>query len=273
VLPFGVLPKGENRVPIHCLLVETPASGLVLVDTGIGRQDYAESTSRLGLGFASLLRGGPEDTAIAQVEALGYRREDVRHLVVTHLDLDHAGGIHDFPHAALHVMRAERDVAIAPKGRDAVRYRPVQWSEHKNVHCYDPTDGERFHGFELVRNLVGLPPEISMMPLAGHTRGHACVVVHSNEGDRDVASDAAIWVHCGDAYFSRQSILGGRAPAILAHYERMLAVDKDAIARNHQRLGELQGVPGVRIFCAHDPIELQESQSWQRTQPSFAKRS
>ncbi|MFD0510570.1 MBL fold metallo-hydrolase [Streptomyces aureus] len=30
---------------------------------------------------------------------LGYAVDDVRHIVLTHLDLDHAGGLPDFPRA------------------------------------------------------------------------------------------------------------------------------------------------------------------------------
>ncbi|WP_223281445.1 MBL fold metallo-hydrolase [Streptomyces antnestii] len=40
------------------------------------------------------------ETAVRQVAALGYDIEDVRHIVLTHLDLDHAGGLRDFPPAA-----------------------------------------------------------------------------------------------------------------------------------------------------------------------------
>jgi hypothetical protein len=40
------------QLACHVLLVETPASGLVLVDTGLGTADYAGISSRLGWGFA-----------------------------------------------------------------------------------------------------------------------------------------------------------------------------------------------------------------------------
>ncbi len=37
------------------------------------------------------------------MKRLGYSINDVRHIILTHLDLDHAGGLHDFPNAAVHV--------------------------------------------------------------------------------------------------------------------------------------------------------------------------
>jgi glyoxylase-like metal-dependent hydrolase (beta-lactamase superfamily II) len=42
-----------------------------------------------------------------QVERLGYRREDVRHIVLTHLDMDHAGGLRVFQ-TLIELKRQER---------------------------------------------------------------------------------------------------------------------------------------------------------------------
>src|SRR3954471_1150500 len=84
----------------QCLLVETERDGLVLVDSGFGTRDLAGHTgiSRM---FRTLVRPtlDPAEPAVAQVAALGFDPADVRHVVVTHLDLDHAGGIADFPNA------------------------------------------------------------------------------------------------------------------------------------------------------------------------------
>ncbi|WP_051484150.1 MBL fold metallo-hydrolase [Rhizobium sp. CF080] len=48
-----------------------------------------------------------EDTAAWQIQSLGYPARDVRHIVLTHLDFDHAGGIADFPRARIHVLTDE----------------------------------------------------------------------------------------------------------------------------------------------------------------------
>ncbi|HBH16463.1 MAG TPA: MBL fold metallo-hydrolase, partial [Leclercia adecarboxylata] len=50
-------------------------------------------------------------TARARVEALGFSVADVRHIILTHLDFDHAGGLTDFPHARIHLMQQEIDTA------------------------------------------------------------------------------------------------------------------------------------------------------------------
>lgn len=54
------------------------------------------------------------ETAIRQIEALGHRAGDVRHIVATHLDFDHAGGLQDFPDATVHVMERGYDDAAGP---------------------------------------------------------------------------------------------------------------------------------------------------------------
>jgi len=68
----------------------------VLVDTGLGLLDVAVPLRRLGPGFLAAMhpRLDANETAARQVERLGFSREDVRDVLLTHLDPDHAG---DFP--------------------------------------------------------------------------------------------------------------------------------------------------------------------------------
>ena len=80
----------------------------MLVDTGFGLGDVARPR-RLSAFFrnANRVQLDAEQTARRQIERLGLRPDDVRHIVLTHLDFDHAGGIEDFPNATVHVMDAE----------------------------------------------------------------------------------------------------------------------------------------------------------------------
>src|SRR3954466_4163679 len=104
----SVLTRGE--LACHCLLVET-ASSLVLVDTGLGLRDVANPRSRLSGFFLALVKPDfrEEMTAVRQVARLGHDPRDVRHIVLSHLDFDHAGGLDDFPHATVHLLARERD--------------------------------------------------------------------------------------------------------------------------------------------------------------------
>ena len=238
----------------HVLLVETDR-GLVLVDTGLGEADVRERASRLGSGFCFLTRPrlSIDETAAARVHALGFSVEDVRHVVVTHLDVDHAGGIPDFPHADVHVFFAEHRAAMSratAKARN--RYVPAQWAHHVRWKLHDELAGERWFGFECVRQLEGLPPEILLVPLRGHSRGHSAVVVDT--GPR--------WLlHAGDAYFHRGEMDPDRrrCPPLLDVFQRIVEIDGPARLKNQERLRALvrENSDKVRVFSAHDPVELE----------------
>lgn len=71
----------------HCLLLEDP-SGLALVDSGIGLEDVMHPDERLGRQLVDLagFQFDEADTAVRQIERLGYAAADVRHIVLTHAD-------------------------------------------------------------------------------------------------------------------------------------------------------------------------------------------
>jgi glyoxylase-like metal-dependent hydrolase (beta-lactamase superfamily II) len=256
--PLAPLVDGGHRwlsrgtLICHCLLIETPKDGLVLVDTAIGLQDCRDPRGRLGLAFASLIipRHPPEeDTAIRQIQRLGYQPSDVRHIIVTHLDVDHAGGLADFPHASVHLMQDERDAALSPRTfNESHRYRASHFAHGPRWVVYG-TQGERWRKFEAVRQLEGLPPEILLVPLPGHTRGHTAVAVEAPGGPL---------LHCGDAYFHGGTVdpSRGKVPVGLRVFERSMALDRQHVRENHARLRELRAGGEVRLFCAHDPHEL-----------------
>ncbi|MFY9931613.1 MAG: MBL fold metallo-hydrolase [Streptosporangiaceae bacterium] len=82
---------------------------------------------------------------------MGFRPEDVRHIVQTHLGLDHVGGLSDFPAATVHIQAAELAAATAREGiRARARYRPPMWAHRPDfVTC--SAEGESWLGFEAVR--------------------------------------------------------------------------------------------------------------------------
>jgi len=236
----------------HCLLIETER-GLVLVDTGMGTEDLAHPMKRLGLSFTLGLRPVRDvaHTAKSQIEAKGFSTTDVRHIVLTHMDLDHAGGLADFPQAEVHVMRAEHEAATQRRGLHAkMRYQPAQWAHAPTFHVYDVA-GEPFFDFAAVRELVGLPPELLLVPLGGHSAGHAGVAV--DLGDRHL-------LHCGDAYFHHGEVDARRprCPSTLRAFQRNVAVDDALRLQNQGRLRSLVAEMPARlsVFSAHDPIEL-----------------
>lgn len=249
----GLLTRG--KLCCHCLLLETD-EGLVLVDTGFGLRDVADPHARLSKFFLTLLSPDfREDmTALRQVERLGFRAQDVRHIVLTHLDFDHAGGLDDFPQASVHMMEQERDHALLQKTwLDRQRFRPQQWGTRPNWRVYAEPAGEDWYGFGAVRTLEGLPPEVLLVPLPGHTHGHAGVAVRR---------DGRWLLLSGDAYFFHREMDLGSPTCTpgLRMYQAMMDKDRGLRLRNQQRLRELRRKHGseVRLFCSHDPLEYEQ---------------
>ncbi|HUP56673.1 MAG TPA: MBL fold metallo-hydrolase [Bdellovibrionota bacterium] len=244
---------GGSKLACHCLLIETDRDGLVLVDTGFGTLDVSGLSLRVPAFFRAVCRPRirRHDTALSWVKRLGYSSHDVRHILLTHLDFDHAGGLVDFPQATVHLMAAEKKAAEKRMGFIARgRYRPIQFKRHEDWELCEAR-GEKWFGFDCVRQLQGLPPEILFVPLTGHTLGHAGVAVRSGEG----------WLlDAGDAYFHREEVNWKRPRCTpgLRSYQLMMDTDRDWRRRNQQRLRELarDHSPDVRIFSSHDWVEF-----------------
>jgi glyoxylase-like metal-dependent hydrolase (beta-lactamase superfamily II) len=239
-------PRGGPTMVCHVLLVEAP-DGLVLVDTGHGSHDCDDPARRIGPArffFRPVL--DHNETAVRQVERLGFSRTDVRHIVVTHFDMDHTGGIADFPEAQIHVTSAE---VLAATQRQSMnekgRYRPAQWAHGPKLVEHNP-DGEKWRGFAAAKELDEISAGMVMVSLPGHTRGHTCVAVDA--GHR--------WIlHCGDAFYHPGTVDGrSQVPGLIRTLEPILAVDRKQVRDNHARLAELyqRQEPDLLVVCAHD---------------------
>lgn len=253
----GCLISGQDsflstaKLVCHCLLVETE-EGLVLVDTGLSLDDVQMACSRLPRSFLFLAnpRLDPDETAIRQIERLGYSRNDVRHIIVTHLDFDHAGGVSDFPNAIVHVLRNEYQATTSTdRWLNQFRYRLSHQGRSPNWLFHDAID-ETWYGFEAIYPLPGIP-SILLIPLPGHSIGHAGVAVQTPQG----------WLlHAGDAYFFRDEVHADPpfCPIGLRLFQYCLATNRKAQHQNQQRLRQLAFEQStVQIFSAHDPVEFQ----------------
>ncbi len=171
---------------VTCMLVRTD-DGLALVDTGFGTRDFTQPGRVMRLLTAALR--SPRDlneTALFQVRRLGYRPEAVRHIIMTHLHLDHAGGLPDFPWAQIHLYRPEYEHVTG--GRTGWEFSRSHWAHgpHWVPHVLN---GDQWYGFDALR-IPALEPEFWLIPLTGHTPGHSGVAVRCNDK----------WVlHGGDA--------------------------------------------------------------------------
>jgi glyoxylase-like metal-dependent hydrolase (beta-lactamase superfamily II) len=249
----GMTSDLRARLTSHCLLVETD-QGLVLVDTGYGLRDVRDPRSHLAKPFLAMLKPElrEEMTAIRQIEQLGFQARDVRNIVLSHLDFDHAGGLSDFPEAAVHMLGDEISSASAQRTwLDRMRYRPQQWTTRSQWRSYSMQAGETWYGFEGVQE-VGLGPDVLLVPLIGHTLGHAGIAIRSDDG----------WLlYAADAYFFHAEMDHERPRCTpgLELYQTMMEKNRGARLLNQRRLRELVRQHGsdVRVFCAHDVREFE----------------
>lgn len=170
------------------LLVETD-EGPVLVDTGLGLHDYRDPSPRVRFFIKSTgIHMDPDAAVVNQVPRLGWPVEKVRHIVLTHLHFDHAGGLPDFPQAWVHVYQSEYAALRKPRTL-------VEWMGYNQR---DFTHGPKwvFHDelnakwFDFAAIRLDFKPEMYLIPLPGHTRGHCGVAVRIPGGWLLDAGDA-----------------------------------------------------------------------------------
>jgi glyoxylase-like metal-dependent hydrolase (beta-lactamase superfamily II) len=195
---------------------------VILVDTGYDTQEASARDRPIRLHPAEALA------------PIGLAPDDITTLIVTHLHYDHAGGLHLFPNATLHMQAAEMAFATGPcMCHDTLRMpytaghicEAVQRLYAGKVVFHDG-DGQIAEG-------------VTVHCIGGHSRGLQAVRVHTDAGWLVLASDAA---HYFENFEARKPF--------------PIVVDLQNMLDGYDRLVRLASAPEL-IIPGHDPLVRQ----------------
>lgn len=250
--PFGF----SHKLVTHCILIEERGT-LILIDTGFSTEDIKKGSLPY-LNAARLLMKphfNIKEAAVSQIKKLGYDPNDLKHIILTHLDYSQAGALWDFPNAKVHVFGPEYIAAMAPANFiEKQRYSYLsqksapKWQLHQ-------LQGDQWFGFEAIKILPDLISDLYIIPLIGHTWGHCGVAFLSPEQNK--------WLfHVGDAYFQSAQLrpkLGDGVPWSIRFFEMITQADKDARLYNMEKIKRLilENPKEIDIFCSHSIREFE----------------
>ncbi len=177
---FGIVPKPLwerkisadelNRIPLHarCLLLEGEGR-LILIDNGIGDK-YNEK-------FRAIYAVDDKDVNLDRsLAALGYSRNEITDVILTHLHFDHCGG-------STHLVDGKPRVAFE-NATFHVQKEHWDWADKSNIRekasflaeNLEPLDSSS--QLNLIDGTSELFPGVELIPVDGHTKAMQLVRVH-----------------------------------------------------------------------------------------------
>jgi N-acyl homoserine lactone hydrolase len=191
-LGLGVGEDGWTPIPIPAFLVEHPGVGLVLIDTGLHPSVAVKPSENFGrvtlLAFRDLEMDSGQALP-AQLRERGLEASAVKAVVMTHLHVDHASGISEFPGATFVVSRAEWDAATSQGQTHGYVTRQFDHALDYRLLEFEGPDASSFAGFARSFDLFG-DGSVRTVYTPGHTLGHMSVLLRTARGEVLVAGDA-----------------------------------------------------------------------------------
>jgi glyoxylase-like metal-dependent hydrolase (beta-lactamase superfamily II) len=183
-------------LPVNAFAIEH-RDGVILVDTGASAGHKRLPRWHPYFRFCVIFDIEPEQEVGPQLRALGIGSADVKRVVLTHLHIDHDGGLGHFPASEILVSPGELRRAAGAAGR-LRGYLPQRWPK-----AFDPKplvlDGGPYGPFARSKQLTA-DGAIVAVATPGHTRDHLSIIIED--------SDKAVFI-AGDASYNEAAMLAG----------------------------------------------------------------
>ncbi|MFH1137864.1 MAG: N-acyl homoserine lactonase family protein [Pseudomonadota bacterium] len=188
---FKSLPKDNRFNPVFSFLVDHPSAGLMVLDTGLHADFAQRKTGNFGwlLGGIVKTQVGPGRSSAEQIQALGADLNDVRHIFLSHLHLDHPSGLPAF--RGNRRVKVHVDPAELAEARGAMSLFKGYIKSHLSGFDLEPIRyPERKAPFDRVWDFLG-DGSVWILATPGHTPGHASVLARTVGGPVLLTFDAA----------------------------------------------------------------------------------
>ncbi len=193
----------SDWLPIYAWVIEHE-EGIIVVDTGetsrVHERGYHPSWHPF-FRLATQFSVRPEDEIGPQLRALGIGSRDVRHVVLTHLHTDHAGGLAHFPDSKIWVAEQElrRASGLGGKLQGYLPHRWPKWLQPELIRFEDQPLGPFQQTMPLTKR-----GDVLIVPTPGHTPHHVSVVV---------LGSPSIFL-AGDTSYNQQLLLAGKVDGV-----------------------------------------------------------
>jgi glyoxylase-like metal-dependent hydrolase (beta-lactamase superfamily II) len=168
-------PRYDRRhIAIVAAVIEHPAVGPILFDTGC-RQHAKDEWPDQVWDLFPLAPYGEEHHLDSALEAAGYGVDEIKAVVISHLHLDHAGGLEHFRGTDVPIYAHELEIkehyyAVATK-EDVGGYLPIDLNWQLNWQPIHRDETELLDGVTL-RNMPGHSPGLLTMQVETQNSGH-----------------------------------------------------------------------------------------------------
>jgi N-acyl homoserine lactone hydrolase len=208
--------------------------GVIVVDTGQGAHLLQTGRSyHPYVRWEVAFRIDREEEIGPQLRALGIGPRDVKTLILTHLHMDHDGGLVHFPHSEIFVAPGELRAASGWTGRMR-GYLPHRWPS-----WFDPVPldlaAEPFGPFPRSRRLTDAG-DIVAVATPGHTADHVSIVVQEDDTTLFLA---------GDTSYNEASMLAGKVDGV--------SPDEQVSRATLEAIGDFARTRRTVYLPTHDP--------------------